>query len=55
MIIKGKRYNSCPEGSIYEQYAYTSHLGAYPNSSDMNELSEMPKPAYTNWRLEYDN
>jgi len=27
--------NACPEGSICEQCASTTHLGAYPNSSDM--------------------
>ena len=40
MGIKIKK-NSRPEGSICEQFVYTSHLVAYPNSSDMNELSEM--------------
>jgi len=33
--------NSRSEGSICEQFAYTSYLVAYPNSSDMNELSEI--------------
>ena len=30
--------SSRPEGSVCEQFAYISYLGAYPNSSDMNEL-----------------
>jgi len=30
--------NSRPEGGIYELFAYTTYFGAYPNSSDMNEL-----------------
>jgi len=33
--------NSRSGVSICEQFAYTSHLVAYPNSSDMNELSEI--------------
>ena len=37
MGIKTKK-NSRPEGSICEQFVYTSHLVAYPNSSDTNEL-----------------
>jgi len=33
--------SSRPEESMCKRFTYTtSHLGAYPNSSDMNELSE---------------
>ncbi|CAD7771362.1 hypothetical protein FHEFKHOI_01241 [Candidatus Methanoperedenaceae archaeon GB50] len=35
--------SSRPEESICKRFAYTSHLGAYPNSSDMNELYAMLK------------
>ena len=33
--------NSRSEGSICKQFVYTSHLVAYPNRSDMNELGDM--------------
>ena len=31
-----------PEGCICEQFAYLRYLAVYPNSSDMNELAEIP-------------
>ncbi len=34
-------FNSCLEGSIYEQFAYLPNLVIYPNSAGMNELSEI--------------
>jgi len=37
--------NACPEGSICEQCAYTTHLGAYMNSLDITELNKMPHAA----------
>jgi|GEM_PF-2000845 len=40
-----KNKNSHPEGCICEQLAYLPYLGVYPNTSDMNELSEMPAVA----------
>jgi len=40
MRIKTKN-NGRPEGSICERFAYTSHSGAYPNNSDMDELCAM--------------
>jgi len=40
MRIKTKN-NGHPERSICEQFVYLLNLGAYPNSSDMNELSEI--------------
>jgi len=33
--------NSRSEGSICEQFVYLIKLAVYPNSSDMNELSEI--------------
>lgn len=42
MDPKDKKQHSS-RGSISEQFAYTFHLGAYPNNSDMNELSEIPQ------------
>jgi len=42
MGMKTKK-NGCLEGSICEQFAYFPNSDVYPNSSDMNELSEMPK------------
>jgi hypothetical protein len=33
--------NGHPEGGICEQFAYLPNLVAYPNTSDMNELSEI--------------
>jgi len=33
--------NGRPEESICERFAYSSHLGVYPNSSDIKELSEI--------------
>jgi hypothetical protein len=36
-----KNKNSHPEGFICEQFAYFPYFGVYPNTSDMNELSEM--------------
>ncbi|MEO0147278.1 MAG: hypothetical protein ABIL27_03720 [candidate division WOR-3 bacterium] len=30
-----------PEGNIYEQLAYLYNQVGYPNSSDMNDLSEI--------------
>jgi len=44
MRIKTK-INGRPEGSICEWFVYTSYLVAYPNSSDMNELAEIPHAA----------
>jgi len=38
-VNMSKNKNSHPEGCIYEQFAYRSHLVVYPNSSDMNKLS----------------
>ena len=43
-----KRKNGHPEESICEQFAHTSYLGVYPNSSDMNKLCEMPEPKNKN-------
>jgi len=40
-MSKEQKNNSHPEGCICEQFAYLSNLSAYPNSSDMNELSEI--------------
>ncbi|MCD6578388.1 hypothetical protein J7L48_02835 [bacterium] len=37
MRIKTKNIDRL-EGSICEQFAYTSHLVGYPNCSDMKEL-----------------
>jgi len=37
--------NSRPEGGICEQFTHLPKLVAYTNSSDMNELSEIPNPA----------
>ena len=42
MNIKGGRNNSRPEGCICEQFAYLPKLVVYPNSSDMNELYDIP-------------
>jgi hypothetical protein len=36
-----KNKNSHPEGCICEQFAHLPYLGVYPNTSDMNELSEI--------------
>jgi hypothetical protein len=41
MKNKKRIADSRPEGCICEQFAYLLNLRAYPNSSDMNELSEM--------------
>jgi hypothetical protein len=38
-----KNKNSHPEGFICEQFAYLPYFGVYPNTSDMNELSEMAR------------
>ena len=38
---KEAKNNGHPEGCIYEQFAYTSELVVYPNSSDMNKLYAM--------------
>jgi len=39
---------SHPEGYIYEQFVYRSYLVVYPNSTDMNELYDIPHHA-ENW------
>ena len=39
--------NGHPEGRICEQFVYPLKLSAYPNSSDMNELAEIPHAAPT--------
>ena len=41
-----KNKNSHPEGCICEQFAYLPNSGVYPNTSDMNELYEIPNPAF---------
>ncbi len=48
---KKTKKNRRPERSICEQFAYTSHLVAYPNSSDMNELSEIPEASEKNLEI----
>ena len=35
-----------PEGGIYEPFAYTPKLSAYPNISDMNELYDICHSVY---------
>ncbi len=44
MRIKTKN-DGRPEGC--EWFAYASHLGAYPNCPDMNELSEIVEEGLT--------
>jgi len=39
-----KNKNSCQEGLICELFAYLPYLGVYPNSSDVNELFDIPPP-----------
>ena len=34
--------NGRPEGCISEQFVYFPALGVYPDSSEMNELAEIP-------------
>lgn len=38
-MTKEAKNNGHPEGGIYELVAYIPKLSAYPNISDMNELS----------------
>jgi len=40
MIIR--KIKNHPKGGICELFAYLPKLAVYPNSSDINELSEMP-------------
>jgi hypothetical protein len=37
-----KNKNSHPEGFICEQFAYLPYFGVYLNTSNMNELGDMP-------------
>ena len=37
-MTKETKNNGHPEGGIYELFAYTPKLLAYPNNSHMNEL-----------------
>ncbi len=41
-----KNKNCHPERCIYEQSAFLPYLGVYPDTSDMNELSEMLAVAF---------
>jgi len=43
-MIKRTINNGHSERGIYEQFIHTSKLSLYPNSSDTNELSEIPNP-----------
>ena len=40
-MTKETKSNDHPEGGIYEPFAYTPKLSAYPNISDIYELSEI--------------
>jgi len=40
-MTKETKNNGHPEGGIYELFAYTLKLLAYPNNSHMNELCDM--------------
>ncbi|MCD6192119.1 MAG: hypothetical protein J7L26_01455 [Candidatus Aminicenantes bacterium] len=40
-MTKETKNNGYPEGGIYELFAYTLKLLAYPNNSHMNELAEI--------------
>jgi len=48
-VTDSGKNNSRPEGSIYERFAYTPHLGGYPNCSDMNELCAIRYTFKTWW------
>ena len=45
MMITTKN-NGCPKGDICEQFAYIQNTDIYPNSSYMNELSEILHSAF---------
>jgi len=47
MRIKTKN-NSCPEGTTSERFLYLQKLVAYPNSSDIGELSSEMRRYYIN-------
>ncbi len=42
-MTKETKNNGHPEGSIYELFVYTPKLSAYPNISDIYELSEIAR------------
>ncbi len=44
-MTKETKNNGHPEVGIYEPFAYTPKLSAYPNTSDVNELAEIPHAA----------
>ena len=49
MIIR--KIKNHPERGICEQFAYLPKLAVYPNSSDINELSEIVDDGYKKKRL----